>query len=165
MADPVPAKIISGGQTGPDRAALDAARDARVPYGGWCPKGGRAEDHPDPPGLLADYPKLTETGSAESSERTERNVRDSDGTLVIRRPGTASPGTDLTEEFARRYGRPCLTIDPDDPAGLRKARSFVETLGGGSTLNVAGPRESESPGIQAAARFLLDRLLAAHPAP
>src|SRR5262245_53687608 len=80
---PFPVTIISGGQTGVDRAALDAAIALGIPYGGWSPKGGWAEDMPSPPGILAHYPALRETSSADPSERTELNVRDSDATLLL----------------------------------------------------------------------------------
>ena len=76
-------KIISGGQTGVDRAALDAAIERGLSWGGWCPKGGWAEDFPDPPGLLAKYPRLKETPLPHPLQRTEWNVRDSDAALII----------------------------------------------------------------------------------
>ena len=77
------ATIRSGGQTGVDRGALDAARAAGVPIEGWCPAGGWAEDLPEAPGLRTDYPELRETPSREPAQRTEWNVRDSDVTLII----------------------------------------------------------------------------------
>ena len=73
--------IVSGGQTGVDRAALDAAIARGIAYGGWCPQGGWAEDCPEPPGVLARYPLLRETPSADPAQRTEWNVRDSDASL------------------------------------------------------------------------------------
>ena len=76
-------KIVSGGQTGVDRAALDVAIELGIEYGGWCPKGGWAEDHVIPPGVLVLYPKLTATPLAEPEQRTEWNVRDSDATLIL----------------------------------------------------------------------------------
>src|ERR1700744_6191338 len=76
-------KIISGGQSGVDRAALDAALAHGIDYGGWCPKGGWAEDFPDPPGLLAKYPSLQETPLSEPAQRTEWNVRDADACLIL----------------------------------------------------------------------------------
>ena len=76
-------KIVTGGQTGVDRAALDAAIELGIPYGGWCPKGGWAEDLPTPPGLLALYPNLRETPDADPAQRTAWNVRDSDRLLIL----------------------------------------------------------------------------------
>jgi hypothetical protein len=150
------ARIVSGGQTGVDRAALDAARDHGRAYGGWCPAGGWAEDHPDPPGLLVDYPGLRATPSRDPAERTRWNVRDSDATIVMA-AGGRSPGTDLTIETAARIGRPCLVTSgsPED------VDEWLGDLGDGLTLNVAGPRESERPGIYRATRELLDRVLRA----
>src|SRR6266851_4977853 len=96
------AKIISGGQTGVDRAALDVALELGIPCGGWCPKGRRAED-----GRIPKRYPLVETPTPAYPVRTEWNVRDSDGTLVLAR-GQASGGTALTIEFATDYGKPCL---------------------------------------------------------
>lgn len=150
-------RVVSGGQTGADRAALDVAIGLGIPYGGWCPAGGRAEDHPMPPGLLADYPDLRETEEADADVRTERNVRDSDATLVlVPRGDWHSPGTDRTVDCCRCLGRPHLVATLDDPGAV--AAWLVDTAG--SVLNVAGPRESQSPGIYDAARALLRRVLA-----
>src|SRR5438445_1429872 len=95
-------KVISGGQTGVDRAALDVALELGVPAGGWCPKGRKAED-----GSLAPRYPLTETPSEEYWQRTEWNVRDSDGTLVLTR-GAPTEGTAYTIEVAKKLGKPCL---------------------------------------------------------
>jgi hypothetical protein len=76
-------KVFSGGQTGVDRAALDEAIGRGMEWGGWCPKGGWAEDLTTPPGLLTKYPHLRETPDSHPLERTEWNVRDSDATLII----------------------------------------------------------------------------------
>jgi hypothetical protein len=148
-------RIVSGGQTGADRAALDAALATGRAYGGWCPAGGAAEDHPDPPGLLAHYPGLLESPTADPAERTRLNVRDSDATLVVRDEVVRSPGTDLTIETARRWGRPCLTTTGDAEA----VAAWLATLGEGLTLNVAGPRASEQPDAYAATRRLLEEIL------
>jgi hypothetical protein len=144
-------KVLSGGQTGVDRAALDVALRLGLPCGGFCPRGRRAEDGP----IDERYP-LVETPSDDYAERTEWNVRDSDGTLVLAR-GNPSGGTALTIEIARRLGRPChvvdLTGDPDPaPAALWLAEARIEVL------NVAGPRESQRPGIGEEARAFLERL-------
>ena len=145
-------RIVSGGQTGVDRAALDFARRTGTPVGGWCPAGGWAEDFPQAPGLLAVFPELRETPSADTRQRTEWNVRDSDATLVVVRDEAVSPGTDATIALARSLGRPHLVADVDD---LASVRSWLAGLPAGVTLNVAGPRESEAPGIQQQAAALL----------
>lgn len=147
-------RIVSGGQTGVDRAALDAALEAGVPCGGWCPRGRRAEDGAIP----VRYP-LRETPSASYPQRTEWNVRDSDGTLVMTR-GRPRGGSALTVRMAAGMGRPVMVVDLDGP------RSTVEILAWVDrnlirTLNVAGPRESDAPGIGAAALALLREVLAA----
>jgi hypothetical protein len=147
-------RVVSGGQTGVDRAALDAAIAVGVEYGGWCPLGGWAEDLPLPPGLLSVYPALREAPSADPAVRTRLNVRDSSATLVIRRPGVDSPGTDLTVAVAAQLSRPVLVTTGDDGevlAWLDEVRPAV--------LNVAGPRESQDPGVYAVARALLDRVV------
>jgi hypothetical protein len=101
-SDTMYTNIVSGGQCGVDRAALDVALDLHLPCGGWCPKGRRAEDG----ALAARYP-LTETPWWGYPQRTEWNVRDSDGTLVLTR-GRTDRGTQLTIELAARLGKPCL---------------------------------------------------------
>ncbi len=142
------ATIVSGGQTGVDRAALEAARDLGLACGGWCPRGRRAEDG----AIDARYP-LRETPSEDYAQRTEWNVRDSDGTLVITR-GRPAGGTALTVAVARRLRKPLLVVDLEDPGPARSVRDWADRLGIG-TLNVAGPRESQQPGIEAEARQLL----------
>lgn len=146
-------KIVSGGQTGVDRAALDAAAEAGLACGGWCPAGRKAEDG----ALAACYP-LRETPSAEYAERTEWNVRDSDGTLILTR-GRPSEGTAFTIEMARRLGKPCLILDLEqrpNPAQVREwARQSQIRI-----LNVAGPRESKCPGIYEQAKDFLVPVLA-----
>jgi Circularly permutated YpsA SLOG family len=150
-----PPKIVSGGQTGVDRAALDAATAAGVPYGGWCPAGGLAEDLPDPPGLLASYPHLRESPSPDPAERTRRNVRDSTATLVVSPGHLVAGGTLLTVEEARRLGRPCLVTEgPADSIA-----TWVRELATPIVLNVAGPRASEWPDGYDVTRRLLDVVL------
>jgi hypothetical protein len=145
-------RVVSGGQTGVDRAALDAALASGVMCGGWCPAGRAAED-----GVIsASYP-LTETTSSDPAERTERNVRDSDATLILRRRGPsggASPGTDLTVRTARRVGRPLLIRDLSSQVDARAILTWLRINRIG-VLNCAGPRETEAPGIEAQARALL----------
>ena len=142
------ARIISGGQTGVDRAALDVALELGLPCGGWCPRGRRAED-----GTIPERYPLTETSSASYPERTKRNVLDCDGTLVLT-SGPPRGGTALTIRIAAENDKPCLVVDlsrQPDPACVRSWCSTHRIC----VLNVAGPRESECPGIyQQAAAFL-----------
>jgi hypothetical protein len=150
------ARIVSGGQSGVDRAALEVGRRAGIPIGGWCPSGGRAEDLTEPPGIRALFPELEETGSADSRVRTRWNVRDSDATLVLVRGDVVSPGTRLTVEVAEELGRPHLVADVHDVEGVR---SWLAGLPDRVVLNVAGPRESQAPGIRADAEALLAAVL------
>lgn len=150
------ARLVSGGQTGVDRAALEYGRRAGIPIGGWCPLHGWAEDLTEPPGLLGIYPELESTGSADPDVRTQWNVRDSDATLVLVRDGAVSPGTELTVRAATEVGRPHLVADVRDRAAVR---GWLATLPAGAVLNVAGPRESEAPGITGEATALLDAVL------
>ncbi len=141
-------KIISGGQTGVDRAALDVAVELGISCGGWCPKGRRAED-----GVIPDRYPLTETPWHGYPQRTQWNVRDSDATLVLIR-GQADRGTTLTREFAARRGKPCLVIDLAEKPDAKKVVEWLR-MHGIIVLNVAGSRESSSPGIHSEAmRFL-----------
>lgn len=148
---------MSGGQTGVDRAALESARRAGLPIGGWCPAGGVAEDLAEPPGVLGLFPELRETPSADPAQRTEWNVRDSDATLILVRDAVVSPGTARTVAFAVELGRPHLVADVREPSVVR---TWLDHLADGAILNVAGPRESQAPGIGAAAGALLDAVLA-----
>ena len=146
-------RVVSGGQSGVDRAALDAARALGLPRGGWCPRGRWAEDGPIP----GAYP-LDETPKTELAQRTEWNVRDSDATLVIVEERPLSGGSLLTAELAQSYRRPLRVVelarDPD-PAKLRAwlAEHAVRTL------NVAGPRASEAPALGPGAQAFLERAL------
>ena len=149
-------KIVFGGQSGVDRGALDAAMEARFPHGGWCPRGRLAEDGP----IDRRY-ALTDTDSAQYAVRTERNVFDSDATLILCR-GPLTGGTLLTRQLAERHGKPLLVVDLDLPLDLQEARQFVSEHDL-RTLNVAGPRESSSPGICARAAEFVARLLSAQP--
>jgi len=155
-------RLVSGGQTGADRAALDVAIRLGIPYGGWCPRGGRAEDLPDAPGLLRDYPELRETPTDDSAVRTEWNVRDSDATLLLTsRPESLSGGTALTRDLAVRLGRPFLVNSADDAESVRTwLRALRVESPDALVLNVAGPRESKEPGLYEAACRLLEQALA-----
>ena len=145
-------KVVSGGQTGVDRAALDAAQALGLPCGGWCPRGRLAEDGPIDPAYA-----LVETPSADYAQRTEWNVRDSDGTLVLVR-GRATGGTALTIALARQQGKPLLVLDLTRGPSPDEVSQWIEA-GGITVLNVAGPRESQRPGIGMEARAFLERLL------
>ena len=145
-------RIVSGGQTGVDRAALDVALELGIPCGGWCPKGREAEDGP----IAARYP-LIETPAAGYAQRTEWNVRDSDGTLVLTR-GEPTGGTAMTIAIAARLREPCLVLDlagPADPSSVQ-GWANANTI---AVVNIAGPRESGSPGIYAQAVLFLRQVL------
>ena len=149
--------IRSGGQTGVDRGALDAARAAGVPICGWCPSGGWAEDAPTPPGILAAYPELQETPAPDPVQRTEWNVRDSDATLIVQpQEGARSPGTDATARFAEAYDKPFLVVGGVDVPVVAR---WLEGLASPIRLNVAGPRESECPGAYRISHELVTALL------
>ena len=158
-------KIISGGQTGVDRAALDVAIERGMSWGGWCPKGGWAEDFPDPPGLLNKYPKLRETPLPQPEQRTEWNVRDSDALLIItdREGLAASKGTTRAKEWANHYGKPLLVVDAGQPDATAQVAQWLQAqrkrFGAHMTLSVGGPRESEAPAIYASARALMVNVL------
>ena len=148
------AKILSGGQTGVDRAALDVALELGIPCGGWCPRGRRAED-----GTIPEKYPLRETSTKEYPQRTEQNVCDSDGTLILTR-GKPDRGTALTAKLANRHRKPLYVVDlaqpaADEPARVRdwlRARHIA-------VLNVAGPRASSAEGIEAEAAAFLRTLL------
>jgi len=147
-------RIISGGQTGVDRAALDAALEHNFACGGWCPRGRKAED-----GIIpARYP-LEETKSSEYEERTERNVAEADGTLALVR-GEPTGGTAFTIALAHGYGKPCLVLDLE--SGDAALPATIQTWlreNNIRVLNVAGPRESNSPGIYKIAKALLEKIV------
>lgn len=145
-------RIVSGGQTGVDRGALDAALALGIAHGGWCPRGRLAEDGPIDPRY-----ELRETASRQYHVRTEQNVMDSDGTLIIHR-GPLSGGTELTRQFTEKHGKPLLAIDLNQPFEPRTFHSWLAAQQI-ATLNVAGPRESSLPGIAEDARQLLLDLL------
>jgi len=145
-------RIVSGGQTGVDRAALDVARELGVPSGGWCPKGRTAED-----GVLAACYKMKETPTADYPLRTEWNVRDSDATLVLTR-GEPTEGTAFTIELARRLRKPSVVIDLAQQTNISPLLDWISAHNI-QTLNIAGPRESKCPGIYAEASKFLRHVL------
>lgn len=148
-------KIVSGGQTGVDRGALDAAMALGIAHGGWCPQGRLAED-----GRVPDQYQLQESDSPDYTIRTERNVLDSDATLILCR-GPLSGGTLLTLRFAEEHRRPCLAVDLDSPVAPAEILRWLEEHQV-AVLNIAGPRESQSPNITQSARDFVMKLFAAH---
>ena len=150
------AKVLTGGQSGVDRAATDVAIACGVAYGGWVPRGGWAEDFPTPPGLLAAYPAFTETPSDDPAVRTIYNVDDADGLLVLTLGSFGSPGTALALARAAQRAIPSASIDVRRAAAGRLLGDLAASLPPASTLNVAGPRESEEPGIYASVRRFLE---------
>jgi hypothetical protein len=158
-------KLISGGQTGVDRAVLDVAIEQNIAYGGFCPKGGWAEDLPAPPGLLAKYPDLEETPLADPAQRTEWNARDADACMIVIDAGglDVSAGTALAQELAHQYRKPLFVVNLGNPEILKHAALWLRVQHGrhGAALRLAigGPRESEAPGIYAAAATFLRALL------
>jgi len=153
MASPmerfVPDQIVSGGQTGVDQGALDAAIASGMKHGGWCPAGRRCETGPIP-----EHYRLQEHSSAYYPDRTEQNVIDSDATLIVYRQ-TISGGTALTQRLCRRIGKPFLRVAIDHRSNAQE--QIISWLGlvKPRVLNVAGPRESNAVGIQEQTRALL----------
>jgi hypothetical protein len=148
--------IVSGGQTGADRAALDVAMAWGLEIGGWVPKGRLAEDGVIP----LRYAGLRETVSADPAERTRLNVRDCDGSLIISH-GPLRGGSLLAAESAAELGRPLLHIDlvrRDMADAVRATASWVRTWRI-HALGVGGPRASEDPGVYDATVVLLSGLL------
>lgn len=146
--------IRTGGQSGADRAAMDTALRYHIDLCGWCPRGGWAEDYPEAPGLLADYPRLRETPSAGTSQRTIWNMRDADAILTIMPEEAVSGGTDLGLREGGRLGKPMYTAaGTEDMAGILE---WLESLPDGLDVCVGGPRESECPGIYRLTVQILD---------
>lgn len=146
--------IISGGQTGVDRAALDVAIEFKIPHGGFVPKGRLAED-----GKLPRHYKVKEMSSQDYAERTRANVDWADATLIIYR-GRLMGGTLLTWEYAKNRGKPALLVDLStlsQEGALEKIHAWLAEWQP-SILNIAGPRESTQPGIYEASRSLLKNL-------
>ena len=148
--------VISGGQTGADRAALDWAIQSGIPHGGWCPLGRIAEDGP-----LATQYALEEMPSEDYSARTRQNVIDSDGTLIVN-IGELDGGTLKTLRFAEQLRKPHLLLQMDDGVQEASVREFFDWMRRGSIfkVNIAGPRESKRPGIYRLVREFLNRAAA-----
>jgi hypothetical protein len=138
--------IVSGGQTGADRAALDFALGAGLPHDGWCPLGRKTEDGP----LDARY-LLRETPTAKYDQRTAWNVRDSDATVLFTTRPEIVGGTRLTHELAASLGKPTLHLCAAELGPLEAAVQLKRFLADHkiARLNVAGPRGSQDPGVAA----------------
>jgi hypothetical protein len=148
-------KIVSGGQTGADRASLDAAIELEISHGGWVPKGRKTEDG----GLLEKY-HLKEMPIGSYAARKEQNVIDSDGTLIISH-GKLNGGSAMTRQFAKKHKRPWMHVDLEKTNFFKAAmevRSWVEQ-NQIKVLNVAAPRGSKDPGIYEATKKLLTLLI------
>ncbi|ARM30433.1 putative molybdenum carrier protein [Prosthecochloris sp. HL-130-GSB] len=145
-------KIISGGQTGVDRAALDFAISRGIDHGGWCPKGRRAEDGP-----ISPVYRLKETASSKYEERTALNVRDSDATLIVA-GGVLTGGTKLTWKLASAEAKSFFVVDPATPSAAREAASWLSATKP-SILNIAGPRASTDPAIYRQTMTFLEKML------
>jgi hypothetical protein len=153
--EPPPIKIVSGGQTGADRAALDWAIDRGREHGGWCPRGRRAED-----GTIPARYRLTETPAEAYAQRTEWNVRDSDGTVILSLADTLTGGSRRTAELAHALGKPWLHLSAraDGGSAAGRLRRFL-TDHAIRVLNVAGPRASSEPGVGEFVTATLDAAL------
>jgi hypothetical protein len=149
-------KIVSGGQTGVDRGALDAALEAGFACGGWCPAGRTAEDGP----LAACYPLVELAGGYE--ERTLKNVLDSDGTAILYH-GAVEGGTRLTAEYCQAHGKPCELLNAARLSPDEAAREIIAFVAGRGirVLNVAGPRASKWPGARDYAHDAIELVLIA----
>jgi 2-succinyl-6-hydroxy-2,4-cyclohexadiene-1-carboxylate synthase len=149
-------KLVSGGQTGADRGALDAAMALGLGHGGWCPRGRRADD-----GVIPTRYALVETAARDHAVRTEMNVIDSNATLIVSR-GPLAGGSALAARLAAAHGKPCLCADLDALSGtevVQRVRAWLRRHGP-AVLNVAGPREQQCPGLAADVRDLLVTVLA-----
>ncbi len=146
--------VVSGGQTGADRAALDWAIANGIAHGGWCPAGRTAEDGP----LPSKY-QLCETSSGGYRQRTRCNVEDSDGTLILNL-GLLEGGSLATQRFTEKAGRPLLVLQLDEVDVVEAARRVSQWIEANriARLNVAGPRESKRPGIYQATFQILESL-------
>ena len=147
-----PLTIISGGQTGADRAALDWAIAHDVPHGGWCPKRRRAEDGP----LSAQY-QLQETPTANYLQRTEWNIRDSDATVIFSIAPKLTGGSLKTAALAKKHGKPLLHLSAAAASPLANVLREFMAATRTQRLNVAGPRASKEPEVAAFVRTVLDQ--------
>ena len=146
-----PERIVSGGQTGVDRAALDVAIELGIDHGGWCPRGRLAED-----GTIHQKYQLVEMAGSKYPPRTRQNIVDSDATLVLYRKPVGS-GTALTMRLCQSVGRPSLCVDLSDPDRNTKIIDWLSTCQP-KILNVAGPRESQNEGVYEQVKALLGQV-------
>ena len=146
-------KLVSGGQTGADRAALDFAIEHQIPHGGWCPAGRLAED-----GQIPERYRLTETPDPNYSQRTEWNVRDSDATVVFSIEAQVRGGTEETLASAQVHQKPVLHLSRNGGSALPELEllRFIKD-NHIRTLNVAGPRLSTEPGVAGFVREVLEK--------
>lgn len=148
-------KIVSGGQTGVDQAALLVARELGIEVGGWCPRRGLDENNNC---ILKQYPSLKEAKTTNPDERTKLNVEDSDGTLIIvpsfLLPEKIKDGTLLTIEYAKEKKKPYFIINLEKATSANELKDWL-IKNRISVLNIAGPRESNFPGINKLATALL----------
>lgn len=149
-------KIVSGGQTGVDRAALDVALALNINHGGWCPKGRIAED-----GQIPERYRLDEHKSSDYAARTEQNVVDSDGTLILY-VHRMSAGTALTNRLAKKHGKALHRVRLDRETNLDAIIAWIHSADI-RTLNVAGPRASSHPEVYDLAYAALLKLMRATP--
>jgi len=144
-------KIISGGQTGVDRAALDFALNKSIDCGGFCPKGRKAED-----GKISKKYPLIETESDSYDERTRRNIENSDGTIIIY-TNKIDAGTEVAFNLCNQIGKPVILVKSDDEETIRIIQTWME-INKIKSLNIAGPRESNEPGVYQFTKDLLTNL-------
>lgn len=147
-------KIIAGGQTGVDRAALDVALAINIAHGGWCPKGRCAED-----GVIPARYHLWETSSNDYSERTRLNIETADGTLILvpSLPLSVTDGTQLTIQLVQQKNKPHLIVDLSSSYNVAEVLTWLSD-NDIEILNIAGPRESQSVGIYHLSRCMLGKL-------
>jgi predicted Rossmann fold nucleotide-binding protein DprA/Smf involved in DNA uptake len=156
----VPIRIVSGGQTGADGAALDFAIEHGIPHRGWCPKGRLAED-----GVIPTSYHLRETSTKAYAWRTKLNVQDSDGTVIFTVSATVKGGSLRTWLFAQEHNKPVLHL-PRTVGATRaenELRAFIET-NGIKILNVAGSRASKEPEVGSLVQQILAAALLPSPA-
>jgi len=143
--------ILSGGQTGVDRAALDVALKLKIHCTGWCPKGRLAED-----GIISALYPLKETKSIKPEVRTEQNVIDADATLILTKEHNLDKGSQYTIEMCKKHNKPILVLNLDDQSEVL-SETFIKWLSElqVKTLNIGGPRESSIPGLYNSSKEIL----------